>query len=176
MVALRHSCLYEGWVRHRRHLPILHRFRYRMFMAYLDLDELETLTRAQWPLSTDGGLIAVFRRRDHLGPESQSLREAVADRYSAMSFVAAKQNFDAELAAAGKSKHDDACERCHSEGGSNAEDEAGILTGQWLPYLQTAFDEYASGDREQLEKMKVAMDELSDADVQALLNYYASQQ
>ena len=79
MVGLRHSCLYEGWVRPRRHLPVLHRFRYRMFMAYLDLDEIETLTRAQWPLSTDGGLIAVFRRRDHLGPESQPLREAVAD-------------------------------------------------------------------------------------------------
>ena len=41
MASLTHSCLYEGWVRHRRHLPVLHRFRYRLFMAYLDLDEIE---------------------------------------------------------------------------------------------------------------------------------------
>ena len=34
------SALYEGWVRHRRHEPVEHEFRYRLFMAYLDLDEL----------------------------------------------------------------------------------------------------------------------------------------
>ena len=102
--------------------------------------------------------------------------EALAAHYSGLPFVAASQDFDADLAAAGKIIHDRACERCHSEGGSNAEDEAGILAGQWMPYLQTAFDEYASGEREQLDKMKSEMDSLSDADVQALLNYYASQQ
>ena len=31
------SALYEGWVRHRRLDPVEHRFRYPIFMAYLDL-------------------------------------------------------------------------------------------------------------------------------------------
>lgn len=34
------SALYEGWVRHRRFEPVRHEFRRRLFMAYLDLDEL----------------------------------------------------------------------------------------------------------------------------------------
>ena len=79
MASLTHSCLYEGWVRHRRHLPVLHRFRYRLFMAYLDLDEIEERTSHRWPFATQPGAIAVFRRRDHLGPATQPLRESVAD-------------------------------------------------------------------------------------------------
>ena len=34
------SCLYEGSVRHRRRAHVRHEFRYRLFMVYLDLDEL----------------------------------------------------------------------------------------------------------------------------------------
>ena len=37
------SCLYVGSVRHRRHEPTDNRFRYRLFMMYLDLAELPTL-------------------------------------------------------------------------------------------------------------------------------------
>ena len=37
------SALYEGWVRHRRIEPVRHDFRYRLFMAYLDLGELPEL-------------------------------------------------------------------------------------------------------------------------------------
>ena len=34
------SGIYEGQVRHRRMSPAPHEFSYRMFMMYLDLDEL----------------------------------------------------------------------------------------------------------------------------------------
>lgn len=37
------SCLYQGVLRHRRFSPKAHSFRYRMFMAWLDLDELDML-------------------------------------------------------------------------------------------------------------------------------------
>ncbi|MBL5886000.1 DUF1365 domain-containing protein [Lelliottia aquatilis] len=37
------SCLYQGVLRHRRLLPRPHHFRYSLFMAWLDLDELERL-------------------------------------------------------------------------------------------------------------------------------------
>jgi sulfide dehydrogenase cytochrome subunit len=107
---------------------------------------------------------------------SDELIEGVAEYFSNQTFVAAKQAFDAELVVAGEEIHDRDCERCHSDGGSNADDEAGILAGQWTGYLQTAFDEYASGEREQLDKMQEAMAKLSADDVQALLAYYASQQ
>ena len=102
--------------------------------------------------------------------------EAVAEHYAALPFVPAAQEFDAELAAAGHVVHDRECARCHSDGGSNPEDEAGILSGQWMGYLETTFAEYASGEREQMDKMKVKMDALSAEDTKALIHYYASQQ
>jgi uncharacterized protein len=63
------SALYEGWVRHRRHEPVRHEFRQRLFMAYLDLDELpEVLDRL--PLwSARRPAPAWFRARDYLQVE-----------------------------------------------------------------------------------------------------------
>ncbi len=102
--------------------------------------------------------------------------EDLALYYFELPFVAAQQEFDAGLAAAGKAVHDAQCDKCHSDGGSNPDDEAGILSGQWMGYMKDSFAEYASGDREQPKQMKEKMDELSDADTTALLHYYASQQ
>lgn len=102
--------------------------------------------------------------------------EAIAQHYAALPFVPAVQDFDAALAEKGAAVHKEACDRCHSKGGSSAEDEAGILAGQWMGYMRTAFAQYAAGERPQDKKMKEKMDPLSDADVEALLHYYASQQ
>lgn len=107
---------------------------------------------------------------------SDEMIEEIAEHFSKLPFVAAKQSFDATKAAAGKAIHEQNCERCHSDGGSNADDEAGILAGQWSGYLRSAFREYASGEREQLDKMKAVMDPLGADDVEALINFYASQQ
>ena len=102
--------------------------------------------------------------------------EALADHYSGLTFVPAKQQFDAALAEKGAEVQKRECDRCHSDGGANADDEASILAGQWVPYLRTAFEQYASGERPQDKKMKEKMDLLSADDVEALLHYYASQQ
>ena len=40
------SCLYQGVLRHRRLQPKAHHFVYRLFMARLDLDELDKLPEA----------------------------------------------------------------------------------------------------------------------------------
>lgn len=102
--------------------------------------------------------------------------EALGDAYAELEFVAAAQEFDAALAEAGATVHEQQCDKCHSEGGSNVDDEASILSGQWMPYLEYAFDSYASGDRPQDKKMKEKMEALSADDVTALIHYYASQQ
>ena len=102
--------------------------------------------------------------------------EALAEHYAALPFVPAKQDFDADLAAAGKAVHDRDCRKCHSDGGANPEDEASILAGQWMGYLETTFAEYASGERDQPKQMQVTMDPLTDEEVTALIHYYASQQ
>ena len=106
---------------------------------------------------------------------SETDMEAVAAHYAALPYVIAEQAFDADLAAAGKAVHEEHCDRCHANAGMDPEDEAGMLGGQRTGYLRATFAEYASGERDQMDKMKEKMDMLSDADIEALLNYYASQ-
>ena len=107
---------------------------------------------------------------------SDDMIDELAAYYAEKTFVPAKQDFDAALAEAGKAIHEAECDRCHSEGGSNAEDEASILAGQQMGYLEDTFAEYRAGEREQPKKMEEKLSALSDDDVKALVNYYASQQ
>lgn len=102
--------------------------------------------------------------------------EALAVAYAELPYVPAKQDFDADLAAAGEGVHAKLCDRCHSDAGMNPDDEAGMLGGQQMGYLRTSFEQYADGSREQPKKMKEKMDELSADDVEALIHYYGSQQ
>ncbi|MDH4107123.1 MAG: cytochrome c-553 [Gammaproteobacteria bacterium] len=97
--------------------------------------------------------------------------------YAGKSFKAATQEFDAALAAEGASIHKRDCEKCHTDGGSYAGDDAGLLAGQWMGYLQQVFADYAAGERSMMEdKMKEKVDALDEASTKALIHYYASQQ
>lgn len=79
-----HSAIYHGWLEHRRLVPRPHAFRYRLFMLYLDLGELDTVFRGRWLWSTTRAALARFDRRDHLGdpalPLDESVRRLVAER------------------------------------------------------------------------------------------------
>lgn len=72
-----HSALYHGWLEHRRHAPRKHAFRYRLFMVYLDLAELDRVFAGRWCWSTTRRALARFDRRDHFGDPAQPLDEAV---------------------------------------------------------------------------------------------------
>ena len=71
------SCIYEGRVKHSRTEPVLHRFGYRMFMMYLDLDELPELFGKRWLWSVSRPALARFRRSDHLGARDEPLSESI---------------------------------------------------------------------------------------------------
>jgi sulfide dehydrogenase cytochrome subunit len=101
---------------------------------------------------------------------------ALAEAYGELPFVPAKQDFDAGLAAAGEAIHNAECDKCHSEAGMNADDEAGYLGGQQMGYLRDTLAQYRAGTREQPSKMQEKTDALSDADVEALVNFYGSKQ
>jgi sulfide dehydrogenase cytochrome subunit len=101
---------------------------------------------------------------------------AVATALAGKPFVKVKQKFDAARAATGKKVHDAACEKCHSEGGALADDDAGVLAGQPMAYLKDTFAQYTKGARPQPEKMKVKFNALKPDELEALLHYYASQQ
>jgi DUF1365 family protein len=74
------SAVYMGWVRHRRLQPRQHHFKYRVFMMYLALDELEEVFDSSLFWSARGPALARFKRSDFLGDPEQSLDEAVRDR------------------------------------------------------------------------------------------------
>lgn len=73
------SCLYAGWVRHRRHGPVAHAFRYRMCLLYLDLSELPGALEGRWFWSARRPAPARWRRSDHLGDPRRGLDAEVRD-------------------------------------------------------------------------------------------------
>jgi DUF1365 family protein len=73
------SCLYEGSVRHRRMGPLKDEFRYPLFMAYLDLDELPSCFDGAWLWSARRPALAWFRRSDYLGDPDVPLSDAVRE-------------------------------------------------------------------------------------------------
>lgn len=79
-----HSCIYSGKVAHFRRGPVKHRFRYSLFMAYLDLDELPGLVRRSRLLSASRFAPASFLRKDHAGesdvPLGESIRQIVKEQ------------------------------------------------------------------------------------------------
>ena len=71
------SCLYEGTVRHRRRGAVCDEFGHRLFMAYLDLDELPELFDGRRLWSARRPALAWFRRADYLGDPDVPLADAV---------------------------------------------------------------------------------------------------
>ncbi len=106
--------------------------------------------------------------------EEQILKSAKF--FSALPFVAAKQEFKTELVMVGKKLHEEQCEKCHSKGGASPEEDAAILAGQWTPYLRGAVKHIQSESRDVDFNMYRKVEELTDNEWEALLNYYASQQ
>ena len=74
------SALYVGRVEHNRLHPHSHSFRKRLFMLYLDLDELQQIFRGRWLWSVGRRNLAAFHREDYFGPAARPLKEAVLDR------------------------------------------------------------------------------------------------
>ncbi|MEM9801856.1 MAG: DUF1365 domain-containing protein [Planctomycetota bacterium] len=74
------SAIYVGRVHHARHAPRPHRFSYRLFQLYFDLDELEVVFDGMRFGSVERLNVVSFRRKDYLGPTDIPLREAVRER------------------------------------------------------------------------------------------------
>jgi len=105
--------------------------------------------------------------------------ELMAGFFAKQKFVRQRQKFDSKKAQTGKKLHKKYCEKCHEKGGRSSEDDAGILAGQWEPYLRFTMEDFTSGNRTMEKKMKKKMKALDkshgDKGVDALIHYYASQ-
>ncbi|OUU80908.1 MAG: hypothetical protein CBC38_00190 [Gammaproteobacteria bacterium TMED78] len=67
------SCIFEGYIRHRRTSPVVHNFKYKLFMFYLDLSELNYIFKDKWFWSINKPNFASFNRGRHMGSPSDSL-------------------------------------------------------------------------------------------------------
>lgn len=63
-----HTALYQGYTIHARRKPSSNRFKYNVYMAYVDLDELASGRLDQWPLfsSRTGWSVLSLLHRDHM--------------------------------------------------------------------------------------------------------------
>jgi uncharacterized protein len=77
------SRIYKGWVEHRRDTPRRNHFRYRLFMLYIDLEELPELFDGVPFWSARRRAAAWFKRSDYLGPPALPLDQAVRDLVAA---------------------------------------------------------------------------------------------
>lgn len=68
------SCLYRGRVTHERRHPFVHRFAYRVFSFYLDLDELPALSRRLRLFSHNRWNLFAFHDSDHGARDGSPLR------------------------------------------------------------------------------------------------------
>ncbi len=105
----------------------------------------------------------------------------VAEVYAKKKFVNAPgQEFDEKLAKKGKKLHNKYCEKCHADGGTAADDDSGLLAGQWTPYLINTMTDFRAGTRSMPKKMKKKVKKMTQKEgekgMKALFSYYASQQ
>ena len=100
----------------------------------------------------------------------------IAAHYAGQKFIPQKQPFDAALAKKGAKVHKKNCEKCHADNGSNADDDAAILAGQWRSYLKRQMDLILAKERTVPKKMRKKIKKLKEGDVEALIEFYASQQ
>lgn len=101
--------------------------------------------------------------------------QTLAAHYAALPFVPAAQAFDTELAAAGAALHEQHCETCHHQGGRDTA-RGPRLAGQWLPYLKSSLKFVPTGEHLVPPAMESVVTDLDPAEIDAILNYFASQQ
>ena len=106
--------------------------------------------------------------------------ELMAGFFAKQPFVRQVQDHDEKKAGLGKKLHKKYCDKCHEDAGRSAEDDAGILAGQWEPYLRFSMEDFTSGKRAMEKKMKKRMNKLQkqhgDDGIDALIHFYASQE
>ena len=105
--------------------------------------------------------------------------ELIAEYFSAQKWQPATQTADSALARSGDKLHDSACEKCHEDGGTSTADDASILAGQWMPYLQHSLSDYHEGRNKMPKKMKKKLKEVHAkygvSGFEKLVHFYGSQ-
>ena len=102
--------------------------------------------------------------------------EAVAKYLATQKFVRAKQPFDAAKAKKAEPIYKLRCQKCHEDNGASAEEDNGILAGQWMGYVRDQLVAFRTGKRPIDDKMKQRLDRVNKEEEDLLIHFFASQQ
>jgi sulfide dehydrogenase cytochrome subunit len=131
-----------------------------------DFEDVEAFPR----YSTIMGRIAKGYTEDEI--------KQMAAFFSSQELTLPAQAFDTESAERGRKIHDRHCDKCHEDEGRSAEDDTGVLAGQWIPYFMYTMTDFREKHRDMPKKMKKEVDEIEenigDKGFQHLADYYAS--
>ena len=71
------SAIYTGNIFHQRFQPVEHHFNYKIFMAYIDLDEIDSLMPQSFFWGVNRPALISFFNKDYLSQGKLDLRSAV---------------------------------------------------------------------------------------------------
>lgn len=109
-----------------------------------------------------------------VGSMSDEALAELAAWYAAQPFAPHQDPFDPALAERGRRIHEEQCEICHTNFGSEPIDDAGMLRGQRKVYLRTALEDFQQGRRSAgFAAMDELLRELSDKELDALAEFYS---
>ena len=74
---LMHSCLYRGEVTHQRLLPKAYGFSHKLYMTFLDLDEIEEVCKKSPFWSFEKWNLASFNFKDYFTRDGKGLKESL---------------------------------------------------------------------------------------------------
>ncbi|MES9939552.1 MAG: c-type cytochrome [Candidatus Thiodiazotropha sp. 6PLUC2] len=107
---------------------------------------------------------------------SDSELKAIASFMADQEWVSSPVKTNSKMVSMGKKIHDKQCKTCHEENGRVQEDDAPRLAGQWpeytLHYLQWC---HSKGKRCQPRKMGTRVMKLSEKELKAMAEFYASE-
>jgi len=137
-------------------------------MAYKDGDRPGVKYKEEDGEETDMNEIAKKLSEDDIN--------ALAEHYAKQTFKshAGEQKTNPKLVAKGEKLFKRKCKKCHADFGTDPEDDAGILGGQWMKYLDHQFKMFHAGDREMPKKMKKKFKKLKEADYEAIIHALGS--
>ena len=85
MHAAMQSAIYTGTVFHRRFVPKNHAFSYKIFLLWLDLDEIDQLDATIKGFSSTGWAPIRFKRQDYYGDPTKPLKQCILEKMSELS-------------------------------------------------------------------------------------------
>ncbi|WP_199671222.1 DUF1365 domain-containing protein [Salinibius halmophilus] len=73
------SAIYEGGVRHRRFSPRQHKLDYKLYMLFLNLDQIDHVFDGVPFWATNRRALVAWHRSDYFKPETPDLKQAILD-------------------------------------------------------------------------------------------------